>query len=219
MDKINILLADDHNMIIEGLTAMLEPEEDINIVGVAHNGNEVFEKVSALSELDLVVMDINMPELDGIETTLILKERYPEINVLILTMYNRQEFVKNLLDSGIDGYIMKNSGKKVLLEAVRSLHQGEPFYGPEITKTIMKGYQKNRIYSIDVYNELSEREKDVMRLIVGELTSVEIADRLFISTHTVDSHRKNILSKLDVKNVAGLVKFALQMGIVKDFDL
>ena len=219
MSKIKVLLADDHDMIIEGLTAMLEHVDDIEIVGIAHNGNEVLDIVRSLQELDVVVMDINMPELDGIETTKMVKEKHPEISILILTMYNRQEFVKNLLASGIDGYIMKNSGKKVLLEAIRSLHSGEPYYGSEITKTIMKGYQKNRVFNLDVFNELSDREKDVMRLIVKEMTSTEIAEALFISTHTVDTHRKNILSKLNVKNVAGLVRFALQTGIVKDFDL
>lgn len=218
MSTIKVLLADDHDIIIEGLTAMLEDVGDIEIVGIAHNGNEVLEKVKALHELDVVVMDINMPELDGIETTKLVKEKHPEISVLILSMYNRQEFVKNLLASGIDGYLMKNSGKKMFLEAIRCLQRGEPFYGPEITKTIMKGYQKNRVYSLDVYDELSEREKDVMRLIAQEMTSTQIADKLFISTHTVDTHRKNILSKLDVKNVAGLVRFAIQTGIVKDFE-
>lgn len=218
-EEVKILLADDHQMVLDGLVSMLDSEKKIEIVGLAKNGVEVLDKIEVLTEVDIVLMDLNMPKLDGIETTKKIKDVHPEIAVLIVSMYNRQEFVKNLLDSGIDGYIMKNSGKKVLLEAIETLMKEEPFYGPEITKTIMKGYQKTRIFDPDVYSEISNREKDVIRLIASEMTTNEIADKLFISPHTVDTHRKNILSKLDVKNAAGIVKFAIQTGIVKDFDL
>lgn len=219
MDKIRIVLADDHQMILEGLQAMLNGEDEIEVIEEARDGVEVIELVQSNREIDVVVLDINMPRLDGIETTKRIKAAYPEIKVLILSMYNRVEFVKNLLESGTDGYILKNSGKQVLITALKSLARGEPYYSAEITQTIMKSYQRTRTFDHSVYAELSDREKEVIIGIALEKTTQEIAEMLCLSKHTIDTHRKNVLSKLDVKNAAGIVKYAIQSGLVKDFDL
>ena len=218
-ETIKILLADDHELILDGLKLILSQDERFEVVGEANDGEEVMRKIKFVSELDIVVLDINMPGKDGIQLTREIKSTYPEIKVLILSMYNRKEFVKNLVDAGIDGYILKNSGKVELIKALETLADGDPYYGEEITKTIMKSYQKRKVFDNPIDVELSEREKEIVALIANEMTTVEIAEKLFISTFTVDTHRKNILSKLDVKNVAGIMKFALQTGIIKGFDI
>jgi DNA-binding NarL/FixJ family response regulator len=215
---IKILIADDHELVRDGLKSLLLPEDWVEVLGEASNGQEVLDKIKSLPELDMVLMDINMPVKDGIETTKEIKELHPEVAVLILTMYNRREFVKNLIASGADGYMLKNSGKNILLEAIQSLAKGEPYYEREITKTVMSTFKSVHTYSKPTDVELSEREKDVIRLIYAECSTDQIADRLFISKHTVNTHRKNILSKLDVKNVAGIIKYAIQTGIVKAYE-
>ena len=217
--KINVLLADDHELVLDGLKLILSQRNDIEVVGEAHDGETILYLLTKIPELDVVVLDINMPKKDGIQVTKEIKERYPEVKVLILSMYNRKEFVKNLIDAGIDGYILKNAGKMELLKAIDTLVTGEPYYGDEITKTIMKSYQKNKVFDNPSDVALSEREKEIVALIANENTTQEIAEKLFISPYTVDTHRKNILSKLDVKNAAGIMKFALQTGIIKGFDL
>lgn len=219
MDKVRVLLADDHEMILDGLKLMLAQNEQIEIVGEAKDGEEVIDKVRHLPELDVVILDINMPKKDGIEVTREIKRIHAEVKVLILSMYNRKEFLKQLVEVGIDGYILKNAGKKVLLEALESLARDEPYYDKEITKTMLRSYQKSKVFDSPMDVELSEREKEVVVLIANGLTSGEIAEKLFISTHTVDTHRKNILSKLNVKNATGIMRFALQTGIIKGFDL
>lgn len=218
MDKIKILIADDHQMILDGLRLLLSQEDGFEVIGEALNGEEVIEKTKRAQELDIIVLDINMPEKDGIEVTKELKATFPEIKILIVTMYNRPEFIKNLMETGVDGYILKNSGKDELIRAVKSLSKGEPYYGKEITKTIMKSYQKNRIFDSPLEIEISEREKDIIRLIADGLSTAEIGEKLFLSPHTINSHRKNILNKLNVKNSAGVIRFGIQTGIVKAFD-
>jgi DNA-binding NarL/FixJ family response regulator len=219
MDTTKVLLADDHQMIIDGLRLMLESEPRIEVVGEAHSGREVIETVGRLDELDVVVLDINMPEMDGIEVTRKLKTSYPEIKILVVTMYNRKEFVKNLVEAGVDGYILKNSGKQELIEGILKVAQGEPYYGSDITRTIMRSYQKYRVFDSPMDIKITEREKDIIRLIAEGCNTQDIAEKLFIAKHTVSTHRKNILSKLEVKNSAGIIRYGIQTGIVKGFDL
>lgn len=220
MEVIKVLLADDHELILEGLKLLLAQDERVEIVGEAYDGQEVLDKLMGIPELDIVILDINMPKKDGIEVTKEIKATYPEIKVLILSMYNRKEFVRKLVEAGTDGYILKNAGKAELLKAITALAKGEPYYGQEITQTMMKAYQKSKIFDNPMDVNLSVREKEIVALIANEeATTAEIAEKLFISPHTVDTHRKNILSKLGVKNTAGIVKYAIQTGIIKGFDL
>ncbi|AHM63143.1 response regulator containing a CheY-like receiver domain and an HTH DNA-binding domain [Flammeovirgaceae bacterium 311] len=205
---INIMIADDHKMIIDGLTSMLATEAGLQVTGEAANGKELLEKMQK-TPVDIILMDINMPELDGIETTRNVKANFPAVRVLILSMYNNPEFIRNLLEVGASGYILKNTGKEELIEAIRQVYAGQNYYGKEVTKVMMeslRGSSSSNNYS------LTSREKDVLRLIVEECTTSEIAERLFISTHTVETHRKNLLSKLNLKNTAGLVKYAIEKG-------
>ncbi len=217
-DKIKVLIADDHEMIVEGLELLLSSEQDIEIVDHAFDGEEVIKKINQLTELDILILDINMPKKDGIQVTKEIKASHPEVKILVVTTYNRKEFIKNLMDAGTDGYILKNAGKYELINAIRSLVKGDPYYSPEITRTVMRSYQKNRIFNNPLDIELSDREKEIIRLISEGLSTQEIADKVFLSKHTVNTHRKNILSKLNVKNSAGVIRYAIQTGIVKGFD-
>ena len=218
MDKIKLLIADDHQIILDGLKVLLDQVDQFEIVGMATTGEEVLRKVQETEELDIVILDINMPEKDGIEVTTEIKSSYPEIKILIVTMYNRQEFVKSLMEIGVDGYILKNAGRDELVRAIHSLNKGEPFYSKEITKTVIMSYQKQRVFDNTMDIQISDREKDIIRLISDGLSTQEIGEKLFLSTHTINTHRKNILSKLNVKNSAGVIRYGIQTGIVKDFD-
>jgi DNA-binding NarL/FixJ family response regulator len=206
----NIIIADDHCLVVEGIKLMLRSQADIHISGSAYSGEEVIKLVRQCDKVDLIIMDINMPGKDGIKATEYLKEHYPHIKVLVLTMYKKPEFIRQLLKSGASGYILKNTEQESLLDAVRTISSGGTFFTQEISRTVMDslvGQPRNRTF------ELTQREKDVLRLIVEECTTPEIADKLYISTHTVETHRKNLLSKLNVRNTVGLVKYALENGI------
>jgi two-component system nitrate/nitrite response regulator NarL len=205
---INIMIADDHKMIIDGLTSMLATEAGVKVTAEASSGRELLEKMQ-YSPVDIILMDINMPELDGIEATRKVKAKYPAVRILVISMYNNPEFIRSLLEAGASGYILKNTGKDELMEAIRQVHAGHNYYGKEVTKVMMeslRGSSPNSNFS------LTNREKEVLKLIVEECTTSEIAERLFISTHTVETHRKNLLSKLNLKNTAGLVKYAIEKG-------
>jgi len=218
MDKIKVIIADDHQMILDGLRLLLSQDKTIEVIDEALDGEEVIAKVKGAEELDIVILDINMPRKDGIEVTKILKSSFPEVKILIVTMYSRKEFVKNLVEAGVDGYILKNAGREELLLAVHSLAKGEPYYSEDITETIMKSYQKSKVFDNPLEIEMTEREKDIIRLISDGLSTSEIGEKLYVSAHTVNSHRKHILSKLHVKNSAGVIRFGIQTGIVKGFD-
>ena len=219
MDNIKILIADDHQIILDGLRLLLNQEEGIKVIAEVTDGEQVINEARKAQELDVILIDINMPKLDGIEVTRLLKTEFPEISILIMTMYNRKEFIRSLIEVGVDGYILKNSGKKELLSALQALSKGEPYFGKEITRTIMKSYQKSRVFDNPMEIELTSREKEIIQLIGDGLNTAEIGEKLFLSTHTINTHRKNILSKLNVKNSVGVIRFGIQTGIIKGFDL
>lgn len=217
--KRKIIIADDHEIILDGLKSMLETETDIEILATANNGIDLISLIEEVEEIDLLVLDINMPGKDGIEVTKEIKMKYPEIKILILSMYKRSEFVQQLISMGADGYILKNAGKQMLLEAINTLVEGGSYFDEEVLKTIDKTSSQDRFTKDMEVVDLSQREKEVIQLIVSEKSTTEIADILCLSKHTIDSHRKSILNKLDVKNVAGIFRYALQSGLVKGFNL
>lgn len=210
---IKIIIADDHQMFIDGIKSLLVNEKGIKLVGEALNGKEVLSLLDK-EKADIVLLDVNMPEMDGIEATKQIRQRYPLVKILMLTMYNNQEFVFGLMNAGASGYILKNTGKAELLEAIKSVNEGKTFYSKEVTETILQNFTKKPEEQRVEAAHLTEREKDVLKLIAQEYNTQEIAAELFISTNTVETHRKNLLSKLQAKNIAGLVKFAIQTGLV-----
>ena len=210
---INVVIADDHQMFIDGIESLLVDVDNIHITGHALNGKEV---LSLLGEapVDLVLMDINMPIMDGIEATLRIREEYPSVRVLILSMHNDREMIARILEAGAAGYILKNTGKDELLNAINHVYEGDNYFSAAVSNTIMRGMMGGRAseeQEPDV--PITRRERDVLCGIVNELTTAEIADDLNISKNTVESHRKNLLSKTGVRNTAGLVRWALENGI------
>jgi two-component system nitrate/nitrite response regulator NarL len=207
---INILIADDHKMVIDGLKALLSEEKNIKVIGQALSGNEVIQFLKQNSErVNLIILDINMPDTDGIETSKYVHNQYPKIKILILSMYNRPLFIKNLIEVGVSGYILKNTGKEELLTAISKINDGEDYFSAEITKSIMTSFKETQPAQ---EGQLTKREQEILRLLAKALTTSEIAEKLFLSTHTIDTHRKNLLSKLNLKNTPALVKYAIENG-------
>lgn len=209
---IKIIIADDHEVLIDGLIALFAPEPDIQVVGKALHGKQLLELLRN-KPVDLVIMDIDMPEMDGVVATKELKEKYPQIKVLVLTMYSTPDFVKNILRNGADGYMLKYAPKKELIKAIRSVANNQLFYTPEIAQEVMQSFRQEETEKKEEA-QLSNREKEIVVFVAQEYTSREIAEKLFLSYHTVERHRKNILAKLGLKNAAGLTRYAIKNGLV-----
>jgi DNA-binding NarL/FixJ family response regulator len=210
---IKILIADDHQMFIDGLRSVLEDSAEICVVGEATNGLQVLECCQQ-QEVDIVIMDINMPEMDGIQATRELLKKHPSIKILGLSMYNDREYIADILKAGASGYILKNTGKESLLNAIYSLQAGTDYLGDEVSKTLLKGFMKNRHVS-QMIEKLSGREKEVLECIATGSTTHEIAEQLFISKNTVETHRKNLLYKLKARNTAELVNNAYKQRLIQ----
>ena len=209
---IRVMIADDHNMFVEGIESILDGMDNIHVVSKCYTGTEVFEKLAQVPA-DVILLDINLPGMNGIEVCQKLSKEYPEVKVLALSMHNEESFVTEILKHGAQGYILKNTGKKELLNAIQAVFNGQSYFSDEVTETIMKslvsqksGGKKSTILA----PKISRREKDVLDLIVREHTTQEIADTLFFSLKTVESHRRSLLTKLGVRNTAGLVRVALE---------
>lgn len=199
-------------MFIDGIRALLGDEKEIEITGHALNGREALSLLEH-NTADIVLMDVNMPVMDGIEATRQVRERFPGVKIIMLTMHNNRDFVYSLIHAGASGYILKNTGRKELMEAITAVYNGKTYYSEEVKDTIIQNIAQKPGQKTEAAH-LTEREKEVLKLIAREYTTQEIADKLFISTNTVETHRKNLLSKLGAKNIAGLVKFALQTGLI-----
>tara|TARA_R110001592_G_scaffold140938_1_gene362103 strand:- start:8442 stop:9083 length:642 start_codon:yes stop_codon:yes gene_type:complete len=212
MKKIRLLLADDHGIIRDGIKLMLNKTPEVEIVAEANNGQEVLDYLEKKSKsIDVVLMDINMPVMNGIEATQILTDKYKNINVLALTMHIEETYISNMLKAGALGYILKESNKNDLIEAIKSVATGKKYYSNDVSVALI-----NSLMTSDQNkdNELSERELEVLTYISSGLTNNEIGEKLFISGRTVETHRRNILSKLDVKNTAEMIRYAIRNNLV-----
>ncbi|MCP9766449.1 DNA-binding response regulator [Lacihabitans sp. LS3-19] len=201
----NILIADDHTLFIEGLSMLVSRIEDVHIVGDAKNGKQVIEHCQN-QKVDLILMDLEMPQMGGIEATEIIKKEFPNIKIIAVTMLNDYNTIKKALRSGMDGYVVKNLGISELQKAIETVMDGHIYMSPEITTILalgVAGRKPNQAYVPD----LTKREKEVIKLIIDGLTNDLIAEKLFLSPLTVSTHRKNVLSKLNLKNTAMLVKY------------
>ncbi|WP_462247595.1 response regulator transcription factor [Ekhidna sp.] len=205
MNKVKILIADDHQIVIDGLKLVLSSQENFEVAGEASNGVEVLDFL-AKSRVDIVVLDINMPEMDGIKCAKKVKELYPKTKVIILTMYAQKSFVEEIIKIGIDGCLLKNNTGKELSDAIARVHSGKSYY--DQIQNFSKKESKTKEYP------LSEREIEIIRKLSDGLTSSQISEALFISLHTVKTHRKNILRKLDLHSSSELIQYALNNGII-----
>ncbi len=216
--KIRILLADDHKIIRDGLRSLLLTESKYEIVGEAENGEMALDLTARLRP-DLVIMDVNMPLMDGIDATRKISKDQPNSRVLALTMTNEQEHIRKMIDAGAMGYILKNSGQEELVSAIDTIVSGSNYFSDEVKDVIMQTMVRKQYKNDKIAGEaipLTRREKDVLNLIVQEFTNYEIAQKLFISVRTVDAHRRNLLEKTGARNTAGLVKYALENNLFRE---
>ncbi len=216
MANIKVVLVDDHQIVRDGIKLMLEPQAGIDVVGEAENGKEAIQLVKETA-VDVVVMDINMPVMDGIAATKQIKEDYPDMKILALTMSNDDSHVRQMVQAGASGYIMKSAGRDELTKAIKEVMIGKHYFSNQATESILMDMVKNKGKSSvpdDVH--ITEREKEVLQLIVKEFTNQEIAEKLFISPRTVDAHRRNLLQKTGARNTAGLVTYAFQNNLIEN---
>ena len=206
---IRIVIAEDHQILIDGVRSFFEYDEEVSIVGTANNGKELVKLVS-LKQPKLVITDIRMPILDGIQATRQIKKRFPHVHVLAMTMFDQPEAIKQMLDAGATGYVLKNSGIKILQKAIQTVSSGALFFDENITLNFMNDYIQNkaRVGKSDQV-VLSSREKEILHLIANGMTTKEISKKLFIAKTTVDTHRKNMIRKLELSSGAELVKYAV----------
>ena len=204
---IHLLIADDHQLIIDGLTKILETEKTIGEIYSANNGREAVDKVST-HNIDCVIMDINMPVLNGLEATKLIKKERPEIKIIVVSMLCDAAIVSKMMKAGADAFINKDTGKSELLKAINKVMHGEKYISPEISTNLFAHLSDRDVSETGNEKHLTTREIEIIRYIADGLTNNEIADKLFLSTGTVDTHRKNMLAKLHLKNTAALVKYA-----------
>ena len=208
-----VLIADDHTMVRESLVGVLQAEPDVEVVAQASDGIEAIEQAER-TRPDVVVADLSMPRLNGIEVVRRLREKLPETRVLVLTMHQEDEYVLQAVRAGASGYLVKDSAARELLAAVRSLHAGRGYFGPQASKALAEQVQNPGRGAEDPYGSLTAREREVFHLIAEGLTTKEIARRLGISAKTAENHRGRVLDKLDVRNTAELVRYALRKGLL-----
>lgn len=211
--KIKVMLADDHQVVLDGLTALINATKDIEVIEVAHNGFHAL-KVLEAHAVEVAVLDIKMPVMDGLKATKEIKAKYPETKVLVLTMYNNERFIKEIIGSGASGYILKNKSGNQLVEAIRAVYHGEEYFTQAVTDTLIEGLRKKK-KGATYQAKLTTREKEVLQLIVEGNSSREISEKLFIATTTVETHRRNLIEKLGVKGTKGLIKYAVENNLGK----
>ena len=217
MKSIKILIADDHEVVRDGLKNILLSMGGVVISGEASNGEEAVKFYSSLKP-DLVIMDISMPIMNGIDATRIIKEIDPNARILVLTMHDNQEYLNQIIRSGAKGFVLKNTDKEELLDAVKAVASGENFFSKDISKLIIDNYIRSAkdTEKTEGYKEvpLTKREIEILKHIAEGKSNQEIANHLYISYNTVDTHRKNIMHKLSIKNTAGLVRYAIEKGLI-----
>ena len=211
---VRLLLADDHRMMREGLRKLLEAHDEFEVIGEAENGREALAQARALRP-DVVVMDLGMKELNGVEATRQLRAELSRVRVVVLSTYAREDYVLNALEAGASGYVLKISAHQELIEAIQAAVQGHCFLSPEIAGIVTDaGVRRTFLTQDPGRSDLTAREREVLQLVAEGRTSGEIAARLFLSTRTVEQHRRRIIDKLDLHSVAELTKYALRQGLV-----
>jgi DNA-binding NarL/FixJ family response regulator len=213
---IHLLLTDDHPVVTNGIKLLLQDVPDIICVAEARNGAEALEAL-ALQQIDVVMMDIEMPVMDGIKATELISRRFPQVNVVAISIYADYPHVQSMVKAGAKGYLLKNCGKQELEQCIRKVYDGGTFFSDDLTDVLLAGMQGKFVKkegSSQFLPTLSRREKEILKLIIDEMTTAEIAEKLFISVGTVETHRHNMMNKLGVRNTAGLVRVAITNALV-----
>ena len=219
MKKIKLILVDDHQLVRDGIKALLHGTEDIEIIGEASCGKELFELLKT-QKPDLLIIDISLPEISGIEITRKICNDFPGIRVLMLSMYNSEDFILNSIKAGAKGYLPKNTSRNELLEAIYAIHSGEDFFSESVSKLMLKSYVRMATEDDEKSPEksnlaLTSREIEVLKLYVEGFINKEISDKLDISIRTVETHKNHIMRKLELKSTVEMVKFAIRNKIVE----
>ncbi len=215
MKKVRLLIADDHKIFRQGIKKLLEEEPDLQVVGEAADGREVVKKATELKP-DVILMDIAMANLNGLEATKQIKKVLPESKIIMLTMHKNEEYVLQSFQAGASGYILKEGAVEELVSAIRSINQDKSFLSPTVSKTLVDAYlRKMETGKTETpFDLLTDREREVLQLIAEGFTNREVAKQLFISVKTVEAHRAHIMQKLNIHDIAKLVKYAIQKGLV-----
>jgi DNA-binding NarL/FixJ family response regulator len=212
--KIRIVLADDHHILLDGLKALLQKQKDVEIAGIYNNGRKLLEELHQ-SKPDIAIIDINMPHMNGIELCEKIKDTNSDINVIALSMYDDAVHIMEMIEAGISGYILKNASDKELIDAVRMVREGKMFFSPEVSEKITTlAIQQQRKLEQPQEAKLTERELEILKLIAEEYSNAQIANTLFISERTVETHRKNMLRKTNNKSIVGLLKYAMEKQLI-----
>jgi DNA-binding NarL/FixJ family response regulator len=217
--KIGIFLVDDHQIVRDGIKSLLQNAPGITISGEASSGKELLAKITS-SDTEIILMDISIPDISGIELTKQVLKNYPEIKVLILSMYTQEDFIVNAIAAGAKGYLPKNTTRIELLKAISEIYEGNEYYSDTISKIILENYISNVRKTTETEPEkekendlLSSREKQILQMFVEGISNQEIADKLFISIRTVESHKNHIMQKLGIKSIVELIKYAIRNKI------
>ena len=214
MGKIKVLVADDHTILRQGIKSLLANEEEIEVIGEAKDGREALTIIEETLP-DVILMDIAMPGLNGLEATRRIKKKFPRMKVLVLTMYTNEEYIFQILNAGANGYLVKETAFQDLISAIKAVYKNEAFMSPSISKKVINSYIKRAQNDEEVTCEvLTTREREILQLIAEGNSSKKIAELLFISPKTVETHRTHIMDKLNIHNRTGLVKYAIRKGIV-----
>lgn len=216
MEKIKILIVDDHQLIVNGLKAMLESIDGFDIIGEANDGKEAILKAVELNP-DVIIMDISMPILSGIEASKLILQKRPKIKILALTQHEEGEYILQMINAGAYGYLLKNSRKEEFIEAIYCISRGEKYFSKKISNFLLNNLLQSKKTNIDENKtevSLTKREKEIIQKIAEEMSNQQIADELNISLRTVETHRRNLMQKLNVKNAVSLVKYAVQNQLI-----
>ncbi|MBI3194186.1 MAG: response regulator transcription factor [Ignavibacteriae bacterium] len=214
-ETIRILIVDDHPMVIAGIKTFLAEYPHIRIIGEAGNGKEAIERAKT-SLPDIILMDISMPVMNGLDATRAVMKHFPTIDVIILTMHDDREYIRQIFQCGAKGYVLKNAPQDDILRAIEAVYKGNAFFSPEAAKVILElAAEKETNTTSEPPAELTDVEKDIIVLIVQELSNKEIADKLYLSLRTVEKYRQTIMQKLNIHNTIALTKFAIRNGLVK----
>ncbi len=218
MSEIKIALVDDHQIVRDGIKSLLSGETGIKIIGEANSAYELFELLKTIVP-DIVLLDISLPTMSGIEVSKVLSKDYPEIKILMLSMYTSEDFIFNALKSGIQGYLPKNTTRDELVVAIKEIYQGNEYFSKTIADIILKSYvhsaRRGKKVSDDKIENLTNREREILHLIVEGLTNNELSEKLNISIRTVETHKTSIMRKLNLNSTVELVKFALKNKIIE----
>ena len=216
MEKSRVLIVDDHQLIIDGLKAFVNQDESLEFIGECNNGEDAIRYADALNP-DIILMDIEMPKVSGIQASEEIKKAHPDIKIIIISMHQEKGLIKKLIERGVDGYLLKNSSQEEVLSAIGVVRSGKKYFSEDITLALLNKESNTSSFSAgesSILAELTEREIEILKAIAGGQTNKEIGEELHISHRTVDTHRTNLMKKLEVNNVAGLIRFAFKNGLI-----